>query len=138
MLEQLADVHPDHWTQPFWEAAARHELVCQRCSQCGTMRMPPTPFCWNCRSKECEYPVLPGTGVVFSYSTTYFTASKASVPEDQLPYTVLIVDLDGAPGCRLIGAMVPADTDPPEIGQAVRVAWEDTAAGGALPRFERV
>lgn len=136
MLDQLAQIHPDQWTKPFWDATARHELVCQKCSHCGTIRIPPTPFCWNCRSQQCEYPALDGTGVIFTYSTTYFTASKQSVSEDEIPYTVVVVELDGAQGCRLTGLLVPT-TEPVdlEIGKPVRVSWEDFPDGTTLPRF---
>jgi uncharacterized OB-fold protein len=60
------------------------------------------------------------------------------VPKEELPYTVLVVDLDDAPGCRLIGALIPSDTEEPEINRAVRVAWEQTSDGASLPRFELI
>lgn len=136
MLSQLYAIHPDHWSKPFWDAAARHELVCQKCTNCGTMRVPPGPFCWNCRSQECAYPLLPGTGTIFTYSTTHFSASPTAVPEEELPYTVVVVALDEAPGCRLMGVLVRDDAGKTvEISQPVQVSWEDTPDGTSMPRW---
>jgi len=138
VLKELAHLHPDQWSKPFWDAAAKHELVCQACVACGTMRMPPTPVCWNCRSDDCEYKTLPGTGTIFTYSTTYFTASTASVPKEEVPYTVLVVELDEGRGCRFIGVLVSGQSGEPEIGGRVKVQWEDTADGDSIPRFELI
>jgi uncharacterized protein len=134
MLTNLATVHPDHWSKPFWDAAARHQLVCQRCTNCGNRQLPPAPVCWNCQHQDFEYVELPGTGTVFSRSSTYVTVSPKWIPEDELPFTVLIVDLDGAPGCRLIGAVARGSEDP-EIGAAVRVQWEDVPDAATVARF---
>src|SRR5687767_3768406 len=45
----------DRWTQPFWDAAARRELVLPRCAECGEWRWPPSPFCPKCRSQQQEW-----------------------------------------------------------------------------------
>lgn len=34
----------------FWEGVKRHELVFQKCKQCGTWLHPPRPVCPKCRS----------------------------------------------------------------------------------------
>lgn len=96
--------------------------------------MPPTPFCPECRSQEVEWPQLPGTGSLFSYTVV----RRAIVPEMEgaLPYVPALIDLDGAPGARLISALVDCEVDSIRIGAAVRVVFEHRTDGVAIPRFK--
>jgi len=40
----------DNITLPWWQHAAEHRLVVQRCTACGATRIPPSPVCATCRS----------------------------------------------------------------------------------------
>ena len=134
LLHGLATVHADAWTQPFWDAAAEHRLVCQQCSNCQTFRMPPAPFCYKCRSQEAVWPELPGTGTVYTYTSVAYATAPEIAPED-LPYVVCVVELDGCDGCRLVGNLLDVPADMVTIGQRVRVSWDDAADGVTVPRF---
>jgi uncharacterized OB-fold protein len=133
MPAELVDLHPDPHTAPFWDAAREHRLLAQRCSKCATFRMPPSPFCYVCRSQDAEWVELPGTGTVFTYTIT----RHALVPavREAVPYAVVVVDLDGAPGTRLVGTFVGDDIDSVRIGMPVRVAWDDLDEHITVPRF---
>ncbi|HXL63015.1 MAG TPA: zinc ribbon domain-containing protein, partial [Mycobacterium sp.] len=50
----------NHTTEPFWEAAKQRRLVAPQCTDCGSFRMPPTPFCPNCRSRSVNWIELSG------------------------------------------------------------------------------
>ena len=50
--------------QPFFDAARRHELVVQRCEQCGTHRFPAREICSNCLSREVAWVKVSGKGEV--------------------------------------------------------------------------
>ena len=130
---EMARLNPDRFTEPFWQAATEHRLVCARCVGCGTFRMPPAPRCHVCQSADTEYVDLPGTGQLYSYTVIH----KAVIPTlaDRVPYVVAVVQLDGAPGARLVTNLVDVDTDEVSIGMPVQVAWDDVAAGVTLPRF---
>jgi uncharacterized OB-fold protein len=41
----LTQTYADDATQPFWDAARQDRLVAPRCTNCGTFRLPPAPFC---------------------------------------------------------------------------------------------
>ncbi len=120
-------------TLGWWEAAAEHRLVAQRCTSCGTLRHPPGPRCPRCRSADHEWRDLPGSGVVYSYTVVRqaFIAPLA----DRLPYVVIAVELDDAPGVRFVSNLVDCDPGKVEIGMPVDVVWEDMGPGLALPRF---
>jgi uncharacterized OB-fold protein len=132
----LAELHPDPWTEPFWRATAEHRLVCARCTSCGTFRMPPAPFCHVCRAQEVAWPELPGTGVVYTF--TVVRHAVATVALGHLPYVVAVVELDGAPGARLIANILGADPSVVEIGRRVHVRWDDVGPRTTIPRFELV
>ena len=129
----MANLSPDEWSAPFWVAANEHRLVAPRCTTCATFRMPPTPFCWNCRHQEVEWVELPGRGTIF----TFIVTRQALIPElvDAIPYTVAVVELEGASGCRLVSNILQADPDELEIGMPVKVAWDDVTETVTVPRF---
>lgn len=131
--EALVHIVADHWTAPFWNAAAEGRLTCAQCGECHRFRMPPTPFCPHCRSQQIEWPSLPGTGTVYSFTIV----ERAVLPgmEGAIPYVVGIIDLDGAAPARLISNIVACDVDAIHIGVRVRAVFDPAGEGVALPRF---
>lgn len=131
------DEMPAPWvsaeTLGWWEAAAAHRLVVQRCTACGATRHPPGPLCPRCRATASEWSELPGTGTVF----TFTVVRQAFLPAlaDRLPYVVVAVALDGAGGARMVSNLIEIDAADVAIGTAVRVVWEDVGPALALPRF---
>jgi uncharacterized OB-fold protein len=117
-------------TRPFWDACRRRELVIQRCTACGTFRHLPTPVCWRCRSFAHAWEPVSGRGTIFSWTVVH----RAFLPglEEAVPYTVVVVALDDAPGVRLISNLVDGE---PTIGQPVAVVFEDVAPEVTVPRF---
>ena len=120
-------------TAGWWEAAAEHRLVVQRCSACAATRHPPGPLCPTCRSTQWSWAELPGTGSVF----TFTVVRQAFLPTlaDRLPYVVVAVDLDEAGGARIVSNLVDVDAPDVEIGMRVQVVWEDMGPELAVPRF---
>ena len=110
----------DQWTQPFWDAAARGELVMPRCSACKAWRWPPTPFCPKCRSQALEW--LPaGPPKLYSY-----TIVRRPGPRPDDPFQVIVpglVEFPEAGGMRLVAAIVESDVDRIEIGAPLSVRW---------------
>jgi len=117
-------------TRPFWDGCQRRELRVQRCTGCGTLRHPPAPACWRCRGFAHEWIALSGRGTVFSHAVVH----RAFLPElaSHVPYTVVVVALDDAPGIRLVSNFVEGE---PQIGLPVEVVFEDVSADVTVPRF---
>jgi uncharacterized OB-fold protein len=132
----LAEIHADQWSAPFWAAAREHRLVCARCASCGTFRMPPSPFCPVCRSQGLEWVDLPGTGTVYTF--TVVRHAVLPIVREHVPYVIAVVELDGAPGARLLGNVVGLVPEEISVGLTVRVVWDDTEGGATIPRFEAV
>ncbi len=119
----LADLHPDTATAPFWAAVAEHRLVCQRCANCGHRRMPPGPVCPVCQSMSYEWDELSGRATLY----TYTVARHALVPEmrESIPHVIAAVELDDAPGLRLVGNVVDVNVEDVVIGMPLEIVWDD-------------
>jgi len=117
----------------WWEEAARHRLVFQRCISCAQFRHPPGPVCPQCRSSEARWEEVAGDGVVFTY--TVVRQAFVSALADRLPYVVAAIDLDGAAGVRLVSNLVDVDPAEVQIGSRVKLVWEDMGPALAVPRF---
>ena len=110
----------DQWTQPFWDAAARHELVIPRCAACKTWHWPPAPFCPKCRSQEQEW--LPaGPARLYSFSIVH---RPGPTPEEPSQLIVPgLVEFPEAGGMRFVAAIVESEVDDITIGAALSVSW---------------
>jgi uncharacterized OB-fold protein len=132
----LASLACDVWTEPFWEAAAQHRLLCARCGHCGRHRMPPNAFCPHCRSQEIVWDELSGRGTIFTFTIIRHPVIPAV--RNAVPYVVAVIDLEGAPGARLVVNVVNADESVLAIDGAVTIVWDDCPGGITVPRAELV
>ena len=131
---ELFKLSTNAWTQPFWDATARHELVAAQCADCGAFRMPPTPFCPCCQSQRIDWRMLSGRGEVYSY--TIVERAILAGMDEHLPYVPAVITLEGAGGVRLISNVVEVEVAAMRIGMAVQVVWDDVPdIGVAVPRF---
>jgi uncharacterized protein len=131
----LFETHAHPLTQPFWDAAREDRLVCQRCTSCGTFRMPPSPFCFHCLSRDHHYVDLPGTGTIYT-----FTVVRHPLHPDlagACPYVSGVVELDGTQGAgaRMLVNIIDCDPDTVQIGERVEVIFEHVNDEMSVPRF---
>ena len=123
----------DELTCFYWEAAAEHRLVLQRCRSCSKMQYPPEICCIHCQADEFEKAEVSGRGVIYSYSIVDRPLHAGFV--DALPYIVVIVELADQPGLRILTNLVDVPKGTlPSIGMPVEVVFEDRC-GVTLPQF---
>ena len=60
--------HPNEVSQPFWDAAKRHELQIQRCNACGTYIFYPREACPECLATDLIWIPVSGKGRLYSYT----------------------------------------------------------------------
>lgn len=122
----------------FWEACQRHDLRIQQCGSCGKLRHPPRPVCDECRSFDVSWHAVPGTGEVYSWTTTYYEASPEYA--DYVPYSVGAIRLDGTgeQDVLFISHLVDVEPDDIEFGLPVSVTWYDLDDEISLPLFQPV
>jgi len=119
----------------FWEAAKRHELVAQRCTDCGAFRHPPMPVCYNCQSLNFEWAKVSGKGKVWNRIIAHHPVHPAL--RDREPYNVVLVDLDDAPGVRMVGNLIDCPNEEVKVGMPVKVCFEDKTEDITLPQWQR-
>ena len=124
----------DAITLPFWEAAAEHRLVVQRCTACGRTRLPPAPLCAECHSTDSDWKPLSGRGEVYTYTVAY----RPIAAGQPLPTVIAVIALEDSEGLRMISNLVDSDPDEVAIGAPVELAWENMSRDLAIPRFRVV
>jgi len=121
----------DAVTLPWWQAAAEHRLVVQRCMACGRTRLPPAPVCAACRSTEADWREVPGRGEVYTYTVVH----RPIAAGQPLPTVIAVIALEEAGGVRMISNLVEVEPEAVRIGMPVELVWEDMSADLAIPRF---
>lgn len=124
---------PDAVSRFFWEAAADHRLVLQRCRSCSMLQYPPEVCCVHCQAEEFDFAETTGRGVIYSYAVVNRPLHARFV--DALPYVVVFVELDDQPGLRMLANLVDVPTGTPlSCGMPVEVVFEDRGSV-TLPQF---
>ena len=124
----------DRWTEPFWRACTERRLTVAECPQCGTRRMPPTPFCPGCRGQQLRWLEVSGRGRIY----TFTVVRRAILPGMQahLPYAPAVISLEEYPQIRLISTVIDSDIAALQIDAPVSVSWHDDGDGQILPFFK--
>ncbi|MDO8389496.1 MAG: Zn-ribbon domain-containing OB-fold protein [Actinomycetota bacterium] len=134
----LFETHADASTEPFWEAARRDKLVAPKCTNCGTFRLPPSPFCFNCQTRDVLWTELPGTGTIHSFTVVRHPLHPGLA--DCCPYVSGTVELDGTQGAgaRMLVNIIDVDPDTVRIGDRVEIVFEHVNDEMSTPRFRPI
>jgi uncharacterized OB-fold protein len=119
-------------SEPFWKALAAGRLELPFCLACEAPFFYPRQWCPACWSHEISWRPVEGVGTVWALSTVHLAFQ--GIPETELPYTVVLVDLDA--GVRLPGRLSDA-RGPIAVGDRVRLVFADDPARD-LPTFQAV
>jgi uncharacterized protein len=117
--------------KPFWEAAKRHELVAQKCLNCGTYYSLPT-YCIACDNPKMAWVKVSGRGEVFTfvvYHQLYHPGWKGDIP-----YNVSWIKLDEGP--LIISNIINCKNESIYIGMPVEVVFNDVTEEVTLPKFK--
>ena len=117
---------------PFWEGAKRHELLIQKCRNCGNFFFYPRSICPHCLSYEVDWVKVSGLGKIYSFTISYRYPSPGF--KQEVPYNVAIVELDE--GVRLMTNIVECRDEDLKIGLPVEVIFEDVTPDISLPKFK--
>jgi uncharacterized protein len=127
-MRVLPELTPEN--TPFWTGGAKGELLITHCGECDTSIHPPSLICPSCLSRKVAPRAAKGTGKIYSFTVNH----QRWLPEMQVPFVLVVVDLDGEPGVRITADMIEIDPDKVAIGQSVAVTFmpvEDVW----IPRF---
>jgi uncharacterized OB-fold protein len=126
-LPELAWPAPgaDGLEAPYWEATRRGELVVQRCSACRGYQWGPEWICHRCLSFELGFEPVEPVGRIYSWERSWHPVHPALAETG--PYLVVLVELPGAGGVRMVGNLLGDPTQPVRIGAPVVAVFEDHA-----------
>jgi uncharacterized OB-fold protein len=119
-------------TAPYWDAAKRHELVCQRCSQCSNWIFYPLEQCSVCFSTLLEWAPMSGNGRVFAFTIVHQPAHAGFEPE--VPYAYAIVQLDE--GVRMPTNIVECRVEDIMVDMPVTVVFDEVSPEWTLVKFK--
>jgi uncharacterized OB-fold protein len=112
------------FTEPYWEATRRRELLLQWCVGCATPIHYPRERCPGCLRDELEWRKAAGTGEIHAFTVDHRADRRV----------VALVELDE--GARVMTNIVGCDPSEVRVGQAVHVTWEELPDGRNLPLYQ--
>ncbi len=124
----------DEINKPYWDAAKRHELVIQRCDDCGTYRYPIGIICPGCLSDKLKWVKISGRGKVYTWVVIHQVYHPAFAGD--VPYAVVAVELEEGP--RMSTRLVGCGPENITIGMPVKADFIDVTPEITLPVFRPV
>ena len=121
---------PDAVSAPYWEAAARGELLIQRCPACGHRQFYPRAVCTVCGA-DPVWERASGRGTVHTF--TVIRQNYAKPFRDELPYVVAMIEL--AEGPMMMSNVTGCAADDVTIGMSVEAHFVTAEDGIAVPFF---
>lgn len=121
--------HPTLVSQPYWDGAARGELLFQRCGVCNGITHTPAMVCAHCSARELTWEKSAGTGSVYSWTTVW----RPQTPEFTVPYVAVIVEMDE--GWHILANLIGIEHDAVHIDMRVAVEFHPINGGIHLPYF---
>jgi uncharacterized OB-fold protein len=109
--------------KPYFEAARAHEFRLPRCSACDTFNWYPHDACAACGGTDFTWTKMSGRGRLFSWAVV----RRALHPPLAVfePYVSAVIEIEEDPKVRIVTRLLDADSESLEIGQPVRVRFED-------------
>jgi len=108
-------------TRPFWDAAARGELVVPRCDACRRYVWYPDGSCRFCNGPAHTWTRVSGRGRLFSWSVVH----RAFIPQlaEAVPYVAGLVTLEEDAAVRIVTRVVDCAADRLRVGLPMQVAF---------------
>jgi len=123
-----AQLAPGALDRAFFEAAARGELLYQRCPACDHRQFHPRLLCTACGG-DVAWATASGRGVVH----TFTIVRQNGMPpfKDELPYAVAMIDLEE--GVRMMGNVTGCAVESVRVGMPVEAYAIECGDGMAVP-----
>jgi uncharacterized OB-fold protein len=135
LVDRFPDLVIDGDNKEFYRGWLEHQLLLNRCQDCGRWHHPPKPVCPECWSTRVRPTPVKGVGTVH-----LLIWLRQGPPADGVdystPHPVATVELDEQPGLRFTSTVVDATMDDVAIGDRVELTWVERN-GEPFPAFTR-
>ena len=122
------ELAPGALDRAFFEAAARGELLYQRCAACDHRQFYPRLLCTACGG-DIDWATASGRGVVHTFT---IVRQHGQPPfKGELPYAVAMVELEE--GVRMLGTVTGCPVERVRIGMPVEAYAIECGDGMAVP-----
>ena len=120
-------------SEPFWDAAKRHELVIPRCTKCNRYFWYPRQECPFCLQRDWQWEPVSGKGRLHTYTVVRQPQNPAFTAD--VPYAFAIVQLDE--GVRIVsnivGCKIPDDL---QVDMPLVATFDDVTSDWTLVKFK--
>jgi uncharacterized OB-fold protein len=121
----LLPLQRDAWSAPFFDAAARGQLLILQCGDCQESSAPQARHCAFCSSADLDWVPSAGRGEIVTWAVPHRREHGSTEPA----YVVAIVQLEEGPWMYVNG--------PPDValraGQPVSITFAPVDGGESLP-----
>lgn len=125
---------PSPVDQPYWDGLALSRLQLPRCDRCGRFTQRRQLACVNCGAEDFTWAGVSGRGTIYTYTVVRQTWVAGF--GEEIPYLIIAVQLDDAPGALLTTNLVGEfEIDDLDIGLPVLAAYEERGEATVL-QFE--
>ncbi len=137
LLESFPRVRIDVDNATFYEGLLEHEVVINRCDDCGHWHQPPRPLCPKCWSWSLTPTEVSGEGTVALVTVLRQGPRRPGVDYSD-GYAVVAVDLDEQRGLRLAGGVIGTPASEVRIGDRVKLLIRQDDGSSPRVGFEVV
>lgn len=127
--KNLPPITPE--TAEYWAGCKRHELLIQRCNDCGAAQFYPRLFCTQCSGRNLQWVRAGGRAMLVTYTIVHRAVSQAYAGE--VPYVVALVKLEEGP--TMMTNVVGCETVKLQIGMSLEVVFDDWTDEVTVPKF---
>lgn len=124
---------PDADSAQLWRGLRDGVLLLQHCDKCRHVQYYQQGMCRQCGAEDIRHRPACGRGKVHSFSVVHRAPGPAF--KDNVPYAVLLVDLEEGP--RMISTFTGGPPEDVTFDLNVTLVVEISGDGTALPRFRR-
>jgi len=118
--------------KPFYEGMQQHKVMIQQCTRCSTHLPPAQIICDHCGSNDLKWIEVDGSGEIYSYVVYHRSFHPAF--DDQVPYTVALIELKEGP--RLMGHLKLTQGQTYKVGSAVVASFQTMDKNNELLYFQ--
>ncbi len=122
---------PQPGTKPFWDGCKRHQLLLQKCGQCGTHQFYPRVICTSCSANSLDWVESSGNGTVVTWTIVRHAVSEAYA--DDVPYVIALIKLQEGP--TMMSQIIECDPESVHSGMPVIVSFQDWTDDVSMPVF---
>jgi uncharacterized OB-fold protein len=133
LVDRFRGYPVDHDNAAHYRGRLEHQLLMNRCADCGTFHHPPRPICPTCWSTDIVPTAVSGRGTIHLAIFLHQGPPVEGV-DYSTPYPLVTVELDEQEGLRFSAGIVGADNADIAIGRRVELDWIERD-GAPVPVF---